>query len=50
MDEYIVGLVEYILHVLLDDAGLPHRLVPQQYDLQLGLAAHRAHRVIHLSF
>ncbi len=44
---YIGGLVENILDILFDYAGLADCLVTQQDDLEFGLAAHGADRVIH---
>lgn len=44
---YVGGLIELVVDVLVDDAGLAHGLVPQQHYLDLDLAAHRAHRVVH---
>lgn len=35
------------MDVLLDDAGFAHRLAAQEDDLDLGLARHRADRVVH---
>ena len=38
---YIGRLVELVLDVLFDDAGLADTLVAQQHDLEFGLAGHR---------
>lgn len=42
------GLLELVVDVLVDDAGLSHRLVAETDDLDLDLASHSADRVIHL--
>ena len=44
---YVGCLVESIVDVLFDDAGFTHRLPAQEDDLYLGLASHRADRVVH---
>lgn len=41
-DRYISGLLEAIVDVLVDDAGLAHVLVAEEDDLELGLARHCA--------
>jgi hypothetical protein len=48
MGWYVGGLIEAVMDVLLYDAGLSDCLAPQEDDLDLGLASHRADRVVHL--
>lgn len=45
---YVGGLIELVVDVLVDDAGLADGLVPQQHYFDLDLAADRAHGVVHL--
>lgn len=42
MQAYVGRLVEAVVDVFFDDAGLADCLPSQEYDLYLGLASHRA--------
>jgi hypothetical protein len=41
------SLLKLVIDVLVDDAGLADRLVPQKDDLYLNLPRYGAHRVVH---
>lgn len=47
---YVGCLVESIVDVLFYDAGFAHCLTTQEDYLYLGLASHRADRVVHRNF
>lgn len=47
---YVRGVVELVVDILLDDAGLPHALVAQEHQLVLCLVASRGRRQIHSEF
>lgn len=47
---YVSCLVESIVDVLFYDAGFAHGLAAEEDNLYLGLAGHRADRVVHRNF
>ena len=47
---YIGGLVEAVVDILFDYAGLSHRLASQEHDFYFSFACHcAAYRMIHIA-
>ena len=40
---YLIGVVELIVHEAGDDAGFTHRLIAKEYELVFGQRRHRRH-------